>query len=207
MSKSDMQWFSRAIRWFDKIVDKGSTPNSRRARITGRTLTVGGKYLIRTDGFRLSIVKVPDGMLAYPGEPYGFEVDLHPVRSMLDVCWKPGMGEVATNKLPWLSAKFLREAISPDAKSVYISAYSANEPAVVACFDEYGTLSAATLIMPMNYRDKDGGKLVDGFLADIHATLADEEGMERQRAEHEAELKALEKEFAEAMKVNEAVGL
>ena len=207
MNKSDMQWFSRIGKWFDKVVDKEAEPDSRRARITGRTLMVGGKFLIRTDGCRASIARVPRDAIIFPVNDYGFEVDLPPVRSMLDVCWKPGMAEKATNKLPILSAKFLRESISPDAKSVYISAYSASEPAVVSCFDDYGHLSAATLIMPMNYNDKDTGKLLDGFLADIHATLADEEGMAREQAEHEAELKVLESQFTEAMKVDEAVVL
>lgn len=169
----DMQYWLKLVTWFGRITNK-ERPNHK---IANRTIVVDEKWLVRTDGFRALFRRVPDGMVAVPDPELGFELNDYALGQILGVMWRPGMAERATNKMPTLDAKFLKDAIVPGATLVSIMAYSQNEPAVVACFDDYGQAIGLSVIMPKEFsaNRRTAAEHIDALLERLHAAPRERE--------------------------------
>jgi len=168
-----MQYWLKLVTWFGRITDK-SRPNHK---IANRTIVVDPEWLVRTDGLRALFRRVPDGMVVCPDPELGIELNDYALGQILGVTWKPGMAEKATNKMPTLDAKQLKDAIVPGTALVSIMAYSQNEPAVVACFDDYGDAIGLSVIMPKEFsaNRRTAAERIDALLTRLHAAPRERE--------------------------------
>ena len=173
MAIKTMESYIKLAKWFERITDK-ERPNHK---IANRTIVVDLEWLVRTDGLRALFRRVPDGMVVCPDPELGIELNDDALRSILGVTWKPGMAEKATNKMPTLDAKQLKDAIVPGAALVSIMAYSQNEPAVVACFDDYGDAIGLSVIMPKEFsaNRRTAAERIDALLERLHAAPRERE--------------------------------
>jgi len=172
MATKTMEFHIKLAKWFERITDK-ERPNHK---IANRTIVVDLEWLVRTDGLRALFRRVPDGMVVCPDPELGIELNDYALGQILGVTWKPGMAEKATGQIV-LNAKFLKDAIVPGATLVSIMAYSQNEPAVVACFDDYGDAIGLSVIMPKEFsaNRRTAAERIDALLTRLHAAPRERE--------------------------------
>jgi len=172
MAIKTMEFYIKLAKWFERITDK-ERPNHK---IANRTIVVDLEWLVRTDGLRALFRRVPDGMVVCPDPELGIELNDYALGQILGVTWKPGMAEKATGQIV-LNAKFLKDAIVPGAALVSIMAYSQNEPAVVACFDDYGQAIGLSVIMPKEFsaNRRTAAERIDALLTRLHAAPRERE--------------------------------
>jgi len=172
MAIKTMESYIKLAKWFERITDK-ERPNHK---IANRTIVVDPEWLVRTDGLRALFRRVPDGMVVCPDPELGIELNDYALGQILGVTWKPGMAEKATGQIV-LNAKFLKDAIVPGAALVSIMAYSQNEPAVVACFDDYGQAIGLSVIMPKEFsaNRRTAAERIDALLTRLHAAPRERE--------------------------------